>query len=336
MKREISIAFQTDKSPAQYIALAKQVNQYDFDVVSVYCDTPFHPSYGPLMLMAPHIHRARIGPAAISPSRIAPIDIAASTALLSQIAKAGVYIGLARGAWLDDYGIVEKKPPVQAIKETIEVIQYLLHGNTGGYSGQIFRLAPHVKTPYPVFDIPIPIMIGTWGPGMCALAGELADEVKVGGSANPDIIPVIRKYISVGEQRNARDAGSVGIVMGAISVVNESREEARQAARRAVALYLPVVAGLDPTLQIETELIKRLQKLVNEGKHTDAARLISDDFLRKFAFAGTAADVIEQAEILFAAGASRIEFGTPHGLQPAEGIRILGEVVIPVLKRDHH
>ena len=48
---EISIAFQTDKTPEQYIALAKLVDQYDFDAVSVYCDAPFHPSYGPLLLM---------------------------------------------------------------------------------------------------------------------------------------------------------------------------------------------------------------------------------------------------------------------------------------------
>ena len=37
---QISIAFQTDKSSAEYITLAKLVNQYPFDVVSVYCDLP--------------------------------------------------------------------------------------------------------------------------------------------------------------------------------------------------------------------------------------------------------------------------------------------------------
>ena len=68
--RELSIAFQTDKTPAQYIALAKLVDQYDFDAVSVYCDAPFHPSYGPLLLMAPHIQKARLGPAAVSPACI--------------------------------------------------------------------------------------------------------------------------------------------------------------------------------------------------------------------------------------------------------------------------
>src|SRR5262245_438302 len=113
MKREISIAFQTDKSAAQYVALAKLVNQYDFDAVSVYCDLPYHPPYAPLMLMAPHIQRARIGVAAIAPSRIHPLDIAAQTALLTEIAQGRVYVGLARGAWLEDHSVPERKPAVQ-------------------------------------------------------------------------------------------------------------------------------------------------------------------------------------------------------------------------------
>lgn len=329
---QISIAFQTNKTPAQYIALAQLVNQYDFDAVSVYCDAPFHPSYGPLLLMAPHIQRARIGPAAVSPARIAPIDMAAETALLAQVAQGGVYLGIARGAWLADHGIRESDRPIQAIREAIEIMRLLLSGESGGYNGQVFQIAPHVRAPYPLPEQPIPIMIGSWGKKLCALAGEIADEVKVGGSANPDIVPVIQRYIAAGEQRAGRPTGTVGVAVGAVSVIDEDREQAREQARRAVSLYLPVVAPLDPTVQVELELIERLQTLVNQHDEAGAARLISDDLLERFAFAGNAADIIRQAEGLFAAGASRVEFGTPHGLISENGIRILGEQVIPALK----
>ena len=83
--------------------------------------------------MAPHLHHARIGAAAIPPARMHPIDIAAQTALLSQMAQGGVYIGLARGAWLADHGITESHKPIQAIREAVGVIRYLLEGKTGGY-----------------------------------------------------------------------------------------------------------------------------------------------------------------------------------------------------------
>jgi 5,10-methylenetetrahydromethanopterin reductase len=35
---------------------------------------------------------------------------------------------------------------------------------------------------------------------------------------------------------------------------------------------------------------------------------------------------------LFEAGATRIEFGTPHGLSEESGMRLLGEMVLPALR----
>lgn len=333
MRREISIAFQTDKTAAQYSGLAQLVNQYDFDAVTVYCDLPFHPPFPPLMLMAPHIERARIGVAAIPPSRIHPVDIAAQTALLADVAHGDVYLGLARGAWLEEHGIQEHRPALQVIREAVEMIRYLLSGQEGGYAGQVYSLASHVRAPYPLPKQNIPILIGSWGPRLCALAGEIADEVKVGGSANPDIVPVIQSYIRTGEQIVSRPAHSVRVVMGAVSVIDDDRERARSAARRSVALYLPVVAPLDPTVQLEPNLVRRLQGHVSNGDIESATNLISDDLLDRFALAGNATDVIDQANRLFEAGAGRVEFGTPHGIPSENGIRILGEKVIPALRQ---
>ncbi len=167
---------------------------------------------------------------------------------------------------------------------------------------------------------------------MCAVAGEIADEVKVGGTANPDLVPIIQSYIAAGERRTGRE-GSVGLCVGAVTVIDNDRQLARAAARRAVALYLPVVAPLDPTIHVEPELVARLRDQVEQGDEDAAARLISDELLDRFAFAGNAADIIRQSEALFAAGATRIEFGTPHGLPPENGIRLLGEQVLPHLQR---
>ncbi len=330
--RLISIALQTDKSAAEYVRLAKLIDAYDFDGVTVYCDAPFHPGFAPLLLMAPHLRRARVGVAAIPPSRVHPLDIAGQVALLSDLAVGGVYIGLARGAWLADHGVNEPDQPIKAIREAVDVIRYLLEGRTGGYTGEIYQLAPYVRAPYPLPQKRIPLLIGSWGKKLCALAGEIADEVKIGGSANPDVIPVIRGYVAVGERTGGRAEGSLDIVIGAVCVVDKDRERARAAARRSVAMYLPVVAPLDPTVQVEPELVTRLKTAVEANRLDEAAALISDELLEKFAFAGNPDDLIRQAERLFAAGASRIEFGTPHGLPSDVGIRLLGERVIPALR----
>jgi len=332
MKRQVSIAFQTDKSALEYIALAQLVDQYDFDVVSVYCDAPYHPSYMPLLLMAPHIKKARIGPAAVSPSRIHPIDIASQTALLAGVAQSGVYVGLARGAWLNSHGINELTPPVRAIREAAEIVQRLLKGESG-YDGEVFQIAAHVRAPYPLPTETIPLLIGTWGRQLSAIAGQIADEVKIGGSANPDIVPVIAEYIETGEVAAGREPGTVGVVVGAVSVIDEDRDRARQVARRSVALYLPVVASLDPTVEVEPDLMSQIEQYVNRGEYDEAASLISDELLERFAFAGDPNDIIRQCDALFQAGARRIDFGTPHGLPSDNGIQLIGEKVLPALKQ---
>lgn len=332
MRRQISIAFQTDKAPSDYIMLAKLVNQYDFDVVSVYADAPYHPSFGPLLLMAPYIERARLGPAGVSPARMAAIDMAANTSLLSHTAPGGAYLGMVRGAWLAEHGIQEPDRPIQRIRETIAIVRKLLSGEGGGYDGQIFQVAPHVKVPYPLPKDRIPILIGSWGKKLAQVAGEIADELKIGGSANPDFLPVMREYIGVGERKAGRPEGTLGLVVGAVTVVDEDRDAAHEAARREAAVYLPIVAQMDVTLNVEPELRQRVQKHIHAGKLAAAAALISDDLLNRIAISGNANDLIQHAERLFAAGANRVEFGTPHGIVPQEGIRIIGERVIPALR----
>ncbi|MEA2512511.1 MAG: 5,10-methylenetetrahydromethanopterin reductase [Thermomicrobiales bacterium] len=152
---------------------------------------------------------------------------------------------------------------------------------------------------------------------MAALAGEVADEVKIGGSTNPAMVPVMRGYLATGEARAGRALGSVGIVMGAVTVVDEDGTAARARARRAVARYLPVVAPLDRTVELPNELLGRMAALVAVGEDEAAAALVPDEVLDRFAFSGTPAQVVRQAEMLFAAGAARIEFGTPHGFTDA-------------------
>ena len=330
--RELSIAFQTDKRAIEYVDLAKLVDQYAFDAVTVYCDAPYHPSYGPLLLMAPHINKARLGPSGIAPSRMHPLDIAAQTALLADLAAGGVYIGLVRGGWLADHGISELDPPIRAIREAIDIIRKLLAGESAGYAGKVYQIAEHVRAPYPLPDEHIPLQIGTWGKKLAALAGELAEEVKIGGCANPDVIPLIADYIAVGEARVGRAKGTVNVVIGAVSVIDEDREQARWMARKAVSLYMPIVSRLDPTLQIDPELMSRVQAHVNAGEEDDAARLIPDYILDRFMFAGNPADIIAQCERLYDAGAQRIELGTPHGVQQAAtGIHLIGKQIIPAL-----
>ena len=158
----------------------------------------------------------------------------------------------------------------------------------------------------------VPLLIGGWGRRMVELAGEIAVELKVGGSANPDIVPVMRERLAIGAARAGRAPDATGIVLGAVTVVDEDREVARRLARTAVARYYDVVARFDPTVP----LVPRDSE-------------IPDEVLDRFAFAGTVEDVARQVSRIFAAGASRVEFGAPFGLDSVTGLRLLGERLLP-------
>jgi 5,10-methylenetetrahydromethanopterin reductase len=166
-------------------------------------------------------------------------------------------------------------------------------------------------------------LLGTWGRKVAALAGEVAQEVKIGGTANPEVIPLMRERL--GNE-------SVGIVAGAVSVVDEDGAAARARARAEAALYFPVVARLDPSLEAPPRLVEDVRRLVDAGDAQGAGALIPDALLDRIAFAGTPEQVVRQAEALFDAGASRVEFGTPHGLTPARGLDLLAERVLPALR----
>ena len=77
----------------------------------------------------------------------------------------------------------------------------------------------------------------------------------------------------------------------------------------------------------------RVQAHVKAGEDEAAARLIPDDILDRFIFAGSPDDIIKQCVRLYDAGAQRIELGTPHGVrEAATGIQLIGHKIIPWLR----
>ena len=321
------IALQGDKTPAEYVAHAELIDRYRFAVVSVYNDLFFQPALGPLLLMAPHLRTAQIGPAALNPYLVHPIEIAGQIALLDLVSEGRAYLGLARGSWLDAVGVAQPRP-LRTLREAIAVITRLLSGETEAFDGQVFQLAAGSALRYRVRRGFVPITIGTWGKRTARLAGEVADEVKIGGSANPAMATFLRPFIGAGEESAARRPGTVGVCLGAVTVVDHDRARARALARREVALYAPVVAALDPSL-CDADWVSRVAEPARRGDVATVAELIPDTALDSLAFAGTPADVTRQVEDLARAGVARVEFGTPHGVSPLEGIRLLGERVLP-------
>lgn len=329
-RAEIGLGLQSDKPGGEYGALAALAEEHGFDVLSVYGDLLFQPPIYALLEMARTTSRVRLGAACWNPYTMHPYEIAGQLAALQQASRGRAYLGLAKGAWLAAIGLRQDRP-VTHLREAVQVVRALLRGDGQAVDGSVFSLAAGTRLRYPLSKVQPPLLIGAWGPATAAMAGELADEVKIGGTVNPAMIGVMRQRLAPGIAKAGRDPGEVGVVVGAVTVVDRDGAAARARARTEVAMYLAVVGDLDSTLQLPRDLVAAVGQHVDAGQHERAGRLIPDDVLDLFAFSGSPDQVAAQAQKLIDAGASRVEFGTPHGLTPRSGLDLLGGAVLPRL-----
>jgi 5,10-methylenetetrahydromethanopterin reductase len=311
--REFGLGVQGNLSPEEYARLAQRAERYGFDVFSVFSDLGYQPAMVPLVIAAQNSERLRLGPACLNPFTLHPIEIAGEIAMLDRISGGRAYLGLARGTWLDRAGVKQPRV-VAALRDAAAIVRKLLASDPSGYQGEVFSIAPGTTLQYDPMRSEVPLLIGTWSPQTAALAGEIANEVKIGGTANPAMVHRMRRLIEVGTRRAGRSPDDVGIVTGAVTVVAEDGDEARRVARSAIAMYLEVVGQLDPTAQ------------------APGGEVISDEVLDKFVMAGTPERVAARAREVFEAGARRVDFGSPYGLTLDEGLGLLGERVLPLLR----
>jgi 5,10-methylenetetrahydromethanopterin reductase len=328
LNHTISIAFQTDKPLAAYGPLAVQAEEYGFDGVTVYNDMLYQPAWLPLLEIARATQCVRIGAAAVNPFTCHPVNIAANIALIDEASGGRTYLGMARGSWLDFVGI-EPARPITALRDAFACVRHLLSQSTEPFASDVFPVAGGDAFRWEIERAHIPCLLGTWGARTLRACIDSVDEVKIGGSANPDVVPYFRKLIAGALTQRNTPQRRIDIVIGAVTVVDDDGDAARAQARREVALYLPIVAELDPTVEIDPVLLARLRAAAARYDFDAAARLISDDLLARFAFAGTPHKIVEQTLALLDAGAGRVEFGTPHGLTSQSGLELLGRRVLP-------
>ena len=138
---ELGLGLQSDKQPAEYEAIARRAEAAGIDVVTVYHDLLFQPAIAPLLLMARVTERIRLGPSALNPYTLHPVELAGQAAALDLASGGRAYLGLVQGAWLDRLGL-DGRQSLGALREAAEVVRRLLAGDRSGFSGRHFTLAP--------------------------------------------------------------------------------------------------------------------------------------------------------------------------------------------------
>jgi len=273
VRRELGLGLQTDKRPGDYAALARIAEAGGFDVVTTFNDLWYQPALPALLEIASATERVRVGPSCLNPFTTHPVELAGQTAALDAASRGRAFLGLAAGAWLGGLGL-EQPRPVATIAEAWEVVSRLLAGDRSGFEGEVFRLEPGAGLAYAPERERVPLLVGAWSPRLTAFAAKRADELKLGGTANPAMVRRARERLGPAD---------VGVVAGAVTVVDRDGARARDLARRRVAMYLDVVAALDKTVALDPEVLSALGARIAAHDVHGAARLISDETLDLFA-----------------------------------------------------
>jgi 5,10-methylenetetrahydromethanopterin reductase len=274
---------QSDEDLATYALLAPRIEELGFSTISVYSDLLYPSPLLPLITVAQATRSIRLGPACLNPYLLHPLEIANQLHILDTVSAGRAYLGLARGAWLGAVGVAQERP-VRRLREAVAVVRHLFSGNDDAYHGEIFRVERGACLAYRPVRAEVDLMLGTWGPLGASLAGELAAEVKIGGTANPALLAPAKKALARGEVLARRPPGETGLVCGAVTVVDDDGARARRLARAEVAMYLPVVAALDPAPGLDEVDLVAMQSLARAGRsrpartglHPGPVRLLRD------------------------------------------------------------
>jgi 5,10-methylenetetrahydromethanopterin reductase len=329
----VGLSFRAEVDPQRIERLASAAARYGFPALSVWDDLGDPPPFPLLHALAERDKTANLGFACLAVPKYPSLDgVVGMATALAAMREGPVFIGLTSGAWLSQTGL--QPGSVGQVGEAAAVLKYLFAGQTIGFQGSHYNLAPGFRLNFDLPREPPSLMIGGWGKRMLHLAGEMADEVKVGGSAAPEMAALARERIEPGARAAGRDPADIGLVLGAVTIVDDDRNAAIEAARRRAATYIPVIGALDPGAQAAfPDAIAAVGEAMQRGDLDAAMRAIPDALLRRFAFAGTPDDVIRQVEVVFAAGATRVDFGSPHGLDPVTGIELIGSRVLPYFRK---
>ena len=220
--------------------------------------------------------------------------LAATFATLDDLAPGRVMLGI--GAWWEPLAAkvgVDRRKPLTAMRETIEVVRRLLamervtfHGEFVDVNDIEIDVVHGDRSPRNV-----PIYVGATGMQMMELAGEIGDGVLLNYLVGPKYNRAALEQLTVGADRAGRGIEDVDRPQLVVCSLDENRERALDRARELVTQYLgqqPHImkaSGVDPSLL--EEIGKVLTWPAGPEEIRRAMRLVPDEVVQEVTASGT-------------------------------------------------
>jgi 5,10-methylenetetrahydromethanopterin reductase len=279
----------------------------------------------------------QLGSFVAEPYTMHPALIAAAMATLDEASGGRALLGLGTGgANFKELG-VERTTPLAAMEETIRIARGLLDGETVTLQGRVFAAA-NARLQFEARS-GIPIVLATRGNRMLRLGGRLADGVMVATYARPEGVRHALRQVEAGALEAGRSLADVEIISRVDACVWSDGRTARDAVKPMIAGFLMAsypdrgfVQQMGLTVPDELEAVVS-QK--HEARSYDAWRLVPDDFVEAFTWAGTPDEVARQVAEIVKLGISRITYlpQPPPGQGVEPIMRAWMDEVVPRVRR---
>lgn len=329
MTTKISIMLTGSYPMHDYVWMARQIENYGFDELHIADDLIMRPAWPILTLIGQHTERIALGPAIVTPQVAHPVYHATNLVALDELTGGRAVCGVGRGGLNTLIGIEKPHKTMQMLRETVTVMRKVIARDATPFTGDFFTTTNKLLLHQQPVRSEIPIFIGTWGPKISQLGGEIAIGIKADCVADPDYLRTLRENVHAGARNAGRDPGKSEIIVGPLCSVSMNRAAAMSTMKQLLAIFMPFTSPMKEAHGIDENSIEKANAAYLEGDHKKAESFVPDEAVRAFSLTGTPAEIIPQIEALIDAGATHIAFGPPHGPDFKETIRLLGEKVLP-------
>ena len=264
-KERVALYLQDAHPLDEGIELAKYAEEKGFEAVWQAESRLVRDAIVPMAAFAAHTDRIKIGSGVIN-NWTRNIGLLASTFLtLDDLAPGRIICGI--GAWWDplakNVGIKRRKP-LEAMRETVEVLRRLLNMENVTYHGE-FHYVDGIE-----LDVvhgrreprDVPIYIGATGPMMMELTGEIADGAVLNYCVPPEYNDVALEHLQRGAERAGRSIDEIDRPQLVVCSVHEDRDEAIRGAKMLLTQYLAQQPHIAKASGVSQETVNNIQSIL--------------------------------------------------------------------------
>lgn len=248
----------------------------------------------PMAAFAAVTERIKIGSGVIN-NWTRNIGLLAATFLtLDDLAPDRIICGI--GAWWDPLAKnvgIDRRKPLLAMQETIEVMRRLLALENVTYDGEFHKVSGIELDVVHGRREPrnVPMMIGATGPKMMELTGAIADGAVLNYCVPPDYNHEALEQLERGAKSAGRTLDDIDRPQLIVCSVHEDQQTALDGARELLTQYLAQQPHIAKASGVKPEIVEKIQAILGWPATHEQVRqampLVPDDLVNRITASGT-------------------------------------------------